>query len=67
MSVSEAAKGAGEDFLQLWIEMSRKYLGKDKCIFRGVVQDSICDVTAHYWHDVIGSGVMTCFEQLKRH
>ena len=32
-------------FLPLWTELSRKYLGTDKCIFRGVVQDSIYDVT----------------------
>ena len=36
----------GQDFLPPWTEMSRKYLGTDKCIFRGVVQDSIYDVTA---------------------
>ena len=33
-------------FLPPWTELSRKYLGTDKCIFRGVVQDSIYDVTA---------------------
>ena len=29
-----------------WTELSRKYMGKDKSVFRGVVQDSIYDVTA---------------------
>ena len=33
-------------FLPPWTEMSQKYLGTDKFIFRGVVQDSIYDVTA---------------------
>ena len=35
-------------FLQPWTEMSRKYLGTDKCIFRGggVVQESIYDFTS---------------------
>ena len=32
-------------FLPLWTDMSRKYLGKDKSVFRGMVQDSIYDVT----------------------
>ena len=32
--------------LPQWTELSRKYIGTDKCIFRGVVQDSIYDVTA---------------------
>ena len=33
-------------FLPPWTELSWKYLGKDKSVFRGVVQDSIYDVTA---------------------
>ena len=35
----------GQDILPLWTELSQKYLGKDKSVFRGVVQDSIYDVT----------------------
>ena len=31
--------------LILWTEMSRKYLGKDKSVFRGLVQESIYDFT----------------------
>ena len=30
--------------LPLWTELSRKYLGKDKSVFREVVQESIYDV-----------------------
>ena len=33
-------------FLPVWTELSRKYLELDKSVFRGVVHDSIYDVTA---------------------
>ena len=32
--------------LELWTEMSRKYMATDKCIFRGMVQDSTYGVTS---------------------
>ena len=38
--------GGRNNILPPWTVMSRKYLGTDKCIFRGVVQDSIYDVMA---------------------
>ena len=34
-------------FLPPWTELTRKYLGTDKSVFRGVVQDIIYDVTAY--------------------
>ena len=56
-------------FLPLWTELSQKYLGKEKSVFRGWCKTASMTSQRSYWHDIaIHSGVMTlCCEQLKRH
>ena len=55
--------------LPTWTELSRKYLGKDKSVFRGWCETAPMTSQRSYWCDVaIHSDVMAlCFEQQKRH
>ena len=55
-------------FLPLWTEISRKYMGRDKCVFRGRCKTASITSWRCYWHVVtIDRSVMTLrFEQLNK-